>query len=63
LSGVQMMTCSTRGSRSASAAAAASASSASNSTIAQTTTPIERSATSSGSNCSNSRGSMPAPVL
>ena len=53
----------TTGSPSASRAAAASASSASNSVMGQTTTPINVRASSSGSNCASSIGSMPADVF
>ena len=45
------------------AAALASASSASNSTIGHTRNPHARNASSSGPNCPNRWGSMPAPVL
>ena len=63
LSGVQMITRSTRGSAAARTAAAASASSASNSTIGQTVTPSAASASSSRPNCESRSGSIPAPVL
>ena len=63
LSGVHMITRSTRLSAAAATAAAARASSASNSTIGQTTTPAAKRTSSSNENCVKRSGSIPSLVL
>ena len=63
LSGVTIMTCSTRGSSAATAAAAPRASSASYSTIAHVVTPIASNAASMTGVWASSSGGMPALVL
>ena len=63
LSGVQMMTRSTRESFAAAWAAAARASSASNSTMGQTVTPAADKTSSSRLNCASKSASMPSLLL